>query len=242
MEDKNLHKLTETDNHSQESQEQLLDKITFEIITKMENGETINFAEYAASYPSLAANLQANIANYWLEDRVEIEQELAERSSPEYLAKLSQKLANPAEQQRVRASLSKIMQSATPATQHKATDSLVIDSLYKLGAAKKIAPPDLAKQVGLSSDLMMKVEKRVFEPESLPTELLNKLGAILGVTFAQLNHYFSTSPMQSGVQHFNLDKPEALTQQDFKQAIRDSRTLTAEQKAFWLQEIEKEAK
>lgn len=228
-----------------QGQGQLLDQLTLEIIDQMEKGQQINFADYARRYPQLANELKANLANYWLEDREVIRQTEEERHSPEYLARLASELSDSQQQNRLNKTLDKIMANTTSAVtdigstlgQAKANET-TIEGLYKLGAIKGIKPPELARQVGLSSDIMMKLDRKAFRLASLPTELLNRLAKVLEVSLGQLSLYLGGSQLAASAQHFNLDKPEAARQQDFAQAVRESEGLNPQQKAFWLQETE----
>ena len=89
-------------------QEQLLDKLTDELIDLVERGERPDFSHYAAYYPELASTLKIRLADYWLKDRQLLEELEEERATPAYIARLTAKIAEPTEQARVSAMVSKI--------------------------------------------------------------------------------------------------------------------------------------
>ena len=91
-----------------EQEQLLLNKLTGELIDKMERGERPNFSQYAIRYPELAATLKIRLADYWLEDRQRIREFEEERATPDYVTRLTAKIAEPIEQARVSALVSRI--------------------------------------------------------------------------------------------------------------------------------------
>lgn len=229
------------------AREQLLDELTGELIDKMEQGERPQFAQYATRYPELAQVLKTRLADYWLEDRQVIRELQEERTAPEYIARLSVKVADPDEKARVNTMVAQIVAQVaaerreTPAVPITASTETAppISNLYQLAIAKGINRNELARQVGVGTDIMTKLNSRAFRWVGLPRELLKRLAQTLDVSIAQLQTYLSGLPSMTGVAyHLSTDKPQASQQQDFARAVRESDKLTDAERSFWLAEIE----
>lgn len=240
----------EDHNHSR-TRAEILDKLTLDLIEQAERGDRPDVADAARRYPELADELEALLANYWLEDRATLAELREEQASINYHSHLQEKFASPAEKHRIAqivAGFAKVMNAQAEVADPQVVGSSnptitqpVIPGLYKLAATKGIKPPELARQVGLSSDLMMKLDRRAFRLPGLPRELLNRLGQVLDVSLGQLQAYLGGTQIAGVALHLNQDKPGEAQAQDFAHAVRQSEGLDTAQKAFWLAQADRDA-
>lgn len=243
------------------AQEEILDNLTLNLIERIRKGERINFGELSQKYPSqVIKEVQGRLADYWLEDRSEIQELEAEQVGSQDLTNL---LNSPQERARARnivediaaivaaersANAAKISDVTATNTQKVENNSSSqepekpIENLFRVAAAKNIKPQQLAQQLGISLDIMTKLNQKAIKWVGLPKELVNRLSQVLEVSISQLESFFSNSsasPVLGGAYHLNKDKPTSLQQQDFATVVQKSPSLPKEQREYWLKEIEK---
>ena len=93
----------------------------------------------------------------------------------------------------------------------------------------------LAARVGLSSDILVKIDRRVVRPETVPGSLLRELAAALGCSAAALRAGLAGGgPVTAGALYHARQAPQ-VGQQTFAEAVAASVTLAPEARARWLQ-------
>ncbi len=95
---------------------------------------------------------------------------------------------------------------------------------------------DLAGRVGLSSDILLKVDRCVIQPDTVPTRLVEQLAHLLGCTAEALRLSIAgTAPRTAGAMYHAAQAPQ-VGQQTFSEAVRSSRMISAEDRKRWLAE------
>jgi hypothetical protein len=94
----------------------------------------------------------------------------------------------------------------------------------------------LAKQLGVGVALVAKLEDRLLVASGIPQTLIERLAGALSATSEQVRAYLQQpARLAMGAQYKASDVPQVTAQQDFTEAIRTCADMTAEEKAFWLQ-------
>lgn len=119
------------------------------------------------------------------------------------------------------------------AQKHAESDDPV-DSLIGEAQRAGMNAQELAGACGLDRALISKLNRRQFKPESIPAELIGRLGQLLEKSTAEIRAYL-TMPSQAatGKAFLAHGKPTSAGQQDFVDAVRAS-SLSEEEKARWL--------
>jgi hypothetical protein len=107
-------------------------------------------------------------------------------------------------------------------------------SLGERAQAAGFSLRDLAARVGLSSDILVKIDRRVVRPETVPARLVRELAAALDCTAAALRAGLAGSgPVTAGALYHARQAPR-VGQQSFADAVRTSVALPAADRARWL--------
>ncbi len=213
--------------------EEIIMLLTMHYIERAGQGENPALEEYTADYPELADELKANIAHYWLETRVSLEEFKQEDASVEYQAQTIARLQDPQEQARSRQAVTKILAGITQMEPSEEN----LQSLYQRAREKKLTPPQLARKAGITSDIMMALEQRMVNLTGIPRQIFERLSEVLEVSNRQLVNYFSGAVQASTMYHAD-DKPVEAKRQDFADYIRQSQMLKQDGKEYWLHEVE----
>jgi transcriptional regulator with XRE-family HTH domain len=216
--------------------EELLNLLTMHYIERVERGENPALEEYTAIQPELAGELKANIAHYWLEAHETLEEFRVAEQSVAYQVELVDRLNDPQEQERARQAVSKILGGVS--TKGKAqSQEEPLESLYRRAREKKLTPPQLARKLGITSDIMMALEQRMVNLAGIPRRLVGHLSEVLEVSNRQLLNYLGSSAQASAMYQAE-DKPAEVKRQDFADYVRQSRMLKPTEKDHWLKEVE----
>ncbi len=219
--------------------EELLNLLTMHYIERVQRGENPALEEYTANQPELAGDLKANIAHYWLEAHETLEKFRVAEQSATYQVELIERLNDPQEQERSRQAVSRII-AGVSAEEKAQSQPEPLESLYRRAREKKLTPPQLARQLGITSDIMMALEQRMVNLAGIPRRLITRLGEVLEVSTSQLSNYLAGSA-QSSAMYLAEDKPAEVKRQDFADYIRQSRMLKPAEKNNWLKEVETDA-
>ncbi|MGI8588073.1 MAG: hypothetical protein ACR2M0_10360 [Chloroflexia bacterium] len=92
---------------------------------------------------------------------------------------------------------------------------------------------ELAARVGLSSDVIFKIDRRIVRPETVPAALLRELASALGCTAIALRAGLLGGPATAGAMYHAAQPPKP-RQQSFAEAIAASADLSPEARARWL--------
>ncbi len=207
--------------NEEERREWLVDSLTTEFLASLERGENPDPVEYCRRYPEIADELEANLLYFTLERK-----NLAQIVQSEQASEAGKRLQDPAARQRAAKLLEKFggLAPEPPVT-----------SLYKAAADRNIRPPQLAKTLGISSDILLALQQRTLKPAGIPALLVTRLARALELTAAQVSGYLA-GPALASASFLNQDKPAEIEQQEFADCIRQSSLLSPAEKEFWLKE------
>ncbi|HUS14994.1 MAG TPA: hypothetical protein VM536_08270 [Chloroflexia bacterium] len=93
---------------------------------------------------------------------------------------------------------------------------------------------ELAGRVGISSDVLVKIDRCVVRPETVPAALLRELAALLDCTAAAVRAGLGgAGPVTAGAYYHAAQAPQ-VSQQTFAEAVAASVALDPEARARWL--------
>lgn len=107
-----------------------------------------------------------------------------------------------------------------------------IESLTAQGIDANIAPPQLAAAVGLTTDLLARLEQRAITAASIPRTLVQRLAQALKVAPEAISAYLAGSPTGQAGGFYYADQPPTQAQESFLDAVQASE-LSPEQKRAW---------
>ena len=93
---------------------------------------------------------------------------------------------------------------------------------------------DLAARVGLTSDILFKIDRRVVRPETVPGVLVRDLAAALGCTATALRAGLTGGPVTAGALYHAKQAPQ-VGQQTFAEAVTASVALPPAARQRWLE-------
>jgi hypothetical protein len=195
--------------------------ITAQYLCELQAGKQPCLSDYLARYPQYAEEITDFVAYY----------HLAESRTPDEL---------------------------TPAPSLSETSRSILKSFQ---AGECSAPPgtlltgphhrhltvsQIARQMHLSSDIILLLEHRSIDPTTIPTEVITRLAAVSGSSPRDIQLYLASTALrrqdishskhlrvaESGRYHMSAANHHRLP--SFKQVVEASHLLPAEQKAFWL--------
>ena len=94
----------------------------------------------------------------------------------------------------------------------------------------------VAAQVRLSSDVLVKLDRRVVPVETVPVRLLDQLGQVLGCTADALRLGLGGAMPQTTGAMYHAKAPPTVGQQSFADAVRTSVTLAKADREYWLEQ------
>src|SRR5690349_10817140 len=92
---------------------------------------------------------------------------------------------------------------------------------------------DLAARVGLTSDILFKIDRRVVRPETVPGALVRDLAAALDCTATALRAGLTGGPVTAGALYHAKQAPQ-VGQQTFAEAVAASVALPPADRQRWL--------
>jgi hypothetical protein len=96
---------------------------------------------------------------------------------------------------------------------------------------------EVAARVRLTSEILFKLDRRIIPVDTVPARLLNELGAVLGCTADALRAGLGgVGPHTAGAM-YHAHQPPTVGQQSFADAVRACLNLSAEDQAYWLDEV-----
>lgn len=114
-----------------------------------------------------------------------------------------------------------------------------IESLFKQGLAVQLAPPQVAAAVGLTMDVLAKIEARAITVASIPRTLIQRLATALKLAPEAITAYLSAAqPGQVGGFYY-ADQAPTQQEESFLDAVQAS-ALSPEQKSAWSEIVQAE--
>ena len=198
------------------NREDLLDQITGQYQADHVAGKEPLVREYMQRYPDLAKEIAEFALSYHAIGAHLPEADFAEAPP---LSPLAQQAL-----QRARAA------SASPQ----------LSSLIKAGTAAGMAPPALAGKVGITPDVLAKLESRMIRPESISRTLVQRLADALTVSADAVAAFLAGSASGAPAFFYANAAPTQQPQEDFLHAI-DASGLPADAKREWHEIVTTEA-
>jgi transcriptional regulator with XRE-family HTH domain len=132
--------------------------------------------------------------------------------------------------------------SAAPADVASAPVSAAapLDGLAKQGMRAGYSPRALAEAVGLTMNLLGKLEARAIAAASIPPTLVRRLAATLTVAPESVASYLGLSPTPQVGAFYYADQPPTQQQEAFLDAVQGS-ALSPEHKREWVEIAERDA-
>ena len=121
------------------------------------------------------------------------------------------------------------------AQEHAANDKPIVNLIGE-GQRAEMNAQQFAEACDLDLALMSKLNNRQFEPESIPLDLIRRVGQLLKRPIAVIADYLSEPPQAfTGKTFLSRGKPESTLRQSFVDAVQES-SLPDKTKARWLKE------
>ena len=197
-----------------------VDRITARYEDEYRAGKSPRLEDYLRRYPDFARELK-EFYLYFHSIAVEL---------PELDAVPAAELSMAGEQALAQISLP----MASPDTEH------LLTSLVESGLAAGYAPPKLAEMLGISRDILAKLEAHAIAASSIPRSFIERAADTLRVAPETVTTYFhGAKPTQSGA-FFYADQAPAQEQESFLEAIQTSPRLTADQKREWAEIVSRD--
>jgi hypothetical protein len=204
-----------------------IERITFQYAEEYRQGQRPRIEDYVRRYPQYAGEL-LEFAVYF--HTVGFEDELFEEPAELKLSPAAEKALA-----RIREQRAAYAPTAAPAAPAVAP----IESLFKQGLAVQLPPPQLAAAVGLTMDVLAKIEARAITVASIPPTLARRLATALKLAPEAIAAYLSPAqPGQAGGFYY-ADQAPTQQQESVLDAVRAS-ALTPEQKSAWAEIVQAE--
>jgi len=109
-----------------------------------------------------------------------------------------------------------------------------IRSLLAVAKEHGWPPTALAQRLQLGVSVIVKLERRLLRPETLPRKLITELAQLLDRNYAEVIHYFQQPPTLSSQASYRASRaPHLVGQEEFRAALEASHDMTEEQKSYW---------
>jgi len=193
-------------------QESAVVRITARYVAELQAGKQPRLSDYLARYPQYADAISEFVTYYHA-----VEVDLQEEASPIALPPLSETS---------RVALARAWERLTPST----------DQFTSWAVAQQVTLPQLAADIGLSTDIVEKLQRRLFDAATIPQEVLKRLAHTLQQPLSAIQTYFG---LPGGLQiaeeraSYRVGEDTKLPRQSFRAAIEQDEQLSAEQKAAW---------
>lgn len=113
----------------------------------------------------------------------------------------------------------------------KNSEAAEIQSLYEVAKASGMKKVEFKKRLGISTSLLVYLEKRRLDFETIPKKLIKKVADVLERTENSVTRYLNQASDFSGQASFKTsDRPQVGKQKSFAEAIREDQELTPQQK------------
>jgi hypothetical protein len=115
-----------------------------------------------------------------------------------------------------------------------------LSGIIKQGRLAGYMAPKLAEMVGLSLDILAKLDAHAIIGASIPRTLIQRLAATLRVTPEAVASYLASPQTAQGGAFFYADQAPRQRQESFQDAVQNSPALSAALKREWGEIIEQE--
>ena len=206
-------------------QEEAVLRITARYVEEVQAGHQPNVSDYLARYPQYAGEIADFVAYY---QAIEVDVPYEANMMPALSEKFHIAIDSAWE---------RIVQAESGSTT-KLTTLLITESKQRLTLSR------LAKKIGLTVDIVTKLEQRKIKASSIPRELLNRLAEVLQHPLSAIQAYFESLREPASNQH-QVAEAQSVYQmeeqsQSFRKAIEESVQLSGEKKRAWIEILKQE--
>jgi hypothetical protein len=117
-----------------------------------------------------------------------------------------------------------------------------LPGLFQQGLAAGHTPPSLAELLGLSWDVLAKLEARAIRASSIPRLLIQRMADTLGVMPESITAYLTGATHVQASAFYYADQAPIQQQEAFLEAIHSSPALSPERKQQWARIVEQEVR
>ncbi|HEY7848651.1 MAG TPA: hypothetical protein VIC27_01240 [Ktedonobacterales bacterium] len=208
-----------------------IDRLTAQYADEYRAGRVPRIEDYVQRHPDFIAEL--------LEFAVYFHTIGAETEAP---GDAASQLSTAAQQALTQIRQRRAATSAAPADVASAPVSAAapLDGLAKQGMRAGYSPRALAEAVGLTTNLLGKLEARAIAAASIPPTLVRRLAATLTVAPESVASYLGLSPTPQVGAFYYADQPPTQQQEAFLDAVQGS-ALSPERKREWVEIAERDA-
>lgn len=211
----------------EEYDEELL-RITGQYVEEVQAGRQPRLGDYVQRYPHYAEAIAEFVAYYHT-----FEVQLTTTEDENVESELMQ--LSPSTQAALQIARKRV---STDAQRHP---SQAITTFFKTGEDEQLLLEKLAHQLDLSKDVVMLLEQRRLQAESIPLALQRRLALCLEQPISSVQYFLRIASSESSMQPYEqgtrvAEKQLIYTkeaQKSFLQALEESDEATEEQKAFW---------
>ncbi len=210
-------------------QEEFVQRITARYVEEARSGQRPVISDYLVRYPQYADEIADFVAYY----------HAFEVDLPDETRKI------PALSGQFRGAVDTAWERVMPSQIQMAN---TITSL--LGAARKmhLTVSQLAERLGLSNDILEKLERRAINATTIPGELIKLLADVLQEPSSEVQAFFGISQRYQShqmLQALQVAEAQAVYQvndrvQSFREAIEESALLSREQRSAWITILDRE--
>ncbi len=103
--------------------------------------------------------------------------------------------------------------------------------------AQSIEPPELARRIGIGLPVVIKLDRRLIRPSTIPVELVSRIAKELQAFVSDVSAYLRRPLTLSPQANYRASSaPQVSAAQDFLDALNACADVSAEQKEFWKNE------
>jgi transcriptional regulator with XRE-family HTH domain len=195
------------------AQEEAVQRITAQYVEEVRSGHRPNISDYLARYPQYA-NQIVDFVSYFHA----VEVDLPTETPPV-----------PVLPHRFRIAIDSARELAI---QPNARSMTRITTLLILASKRRLTQLQLADKIGVSEDIVTKLEQRKIKAVTIPLEIFKRLSEVLQQPLSVIQAYFGIS------RHSQIAEPQVAYQvnsqaQNFREALEESVQLPEEQKYLW---------
>ena len=210
---------------SQRERQYEIDSITFQYAEEYRQGRHPRIQDYVSRYPQYASEL-LDYALYF--PTVGFDSPALEEPAELTLSPAAEK------------ALARIRERSAAYAQAPAAAVAPIESLFARGMALKAPPPQLAEAVGLTFDVLAKIEARAITVSSIPRTLVQRLATALKTAPEAIAAYISGAPAGQASGFYYADQAPSQQQESFLDAVQAS-ALNPDQKREWADIVKNES-
>lgn len=110
-------------------------------------------------------------------------------------------------------------------------------TLLARARALSITPDAVGRQLRLGIDVVVKLDRRLIRPDSIPAELVERLASLLGETVEGARSMLGGGPRLGAAFYSSAKPPKPQEPETFERALARSPATSPDDRAFWQQKL-----